>query len=330
VSSVAPAEDECTIDVLTLGVYCVDLLVRPVSEFPPPGGLLDVEEYDLQTGGCANNAAIAMARLGLHVATLGHVGQDRMGDIVLGDLQANGVDTSYMARETSRRTAMSVVLINERGERSFLHHRGATLELSADDVPDAALRRARALQIGGAFILPRLDGEPMAALLRRARAQGVLTFVDTAVDTRGNPIEVVRAALPYTDYFIPSEAEATGMTGSSDPRVMAERLLAEGVGVVCIKLGEQGCLVADRHMQQLVPAYQVQPVDTCGAGDTFTGGFVAGILRGLGIIGAAQLANAVGAMCVTGLGGTATLGTWEQTQAFMQRTPLRDQGIRGR
>jgi len=310
-------------DVLSLGVYCVDLLVRPIAQYPPPGGLVEVQEYDLQTGGCANNAAIAMARLGLRVATLGHVGRDRFGDLVLGDLAANGIDTSYMVREEVQRTSMSVVVIRDRGERSFLHHRGANLLLSAADVPDGALRAARALQVGGAFILPRLDGEPMATLLRQARDMGVLTFVDTAVDTRGNPVEVVRPALPYMDYFLPSETEAAGMTGSSDPHVMAERLLAEGVGAVCIKLGERGCLGADRGGRRLVPAYDVQPVDTCGAGDTFTGGFVAGILRGLGMVGAAQLANAVGAMCVTGLGGTAALGTWDETQAFMQRTPTR-------
>ena len=311
------------LDVLSLGVYCVDILVRPVRQLPPPGGMEEVDEYDLQTGGCANNAAIAMARLGLRVATLGHVGRDRMGDIVLGDLRANGIDTRYMARDRDSHTSMSVVLIKESGERSFLHHRGANLKLSAGDVPEGALSTARALQIGGAFLMPLLDGEPMAQLLRQARQEGVLTFVDTAVDTHGNRMEVVQAALPHMDYFLPSEAEATGMTGHSDPQRMAERLLAEGVGAVCIKLGEQGCLVVNRDGAQIVPAYQVQPVDTCGAGDTFTGGFVAGILRGLGMAGAAQLANAVGATCVTGLGATAALGTWEETLAFMRRTAVR-------
>ncbi|MHB0876396.1 MAG: carbohydrate kinase family protein [Anaerolineae bacterium] len=310
-------------DVLSLGVYCVDILVKPVRCLPPPGGLEEIDEYDLQTGGCANNAAIAMARLGLRVATLGRVGEDRMGDIVLGDLRANGIDTRHMMRDRDSHTSMSVVLIKDNGERSFLHHRGANLKLSAADVPEGALGTARALQIGGAFLIPLLDGEPMAQLLRRARQEGVLTFVDTAVDTQGNRMDVVRAALPYMDYFLPSEAEATGMTGSSDPEQMAERLLAEGVGAVCIKLGERGCLVADREGARYVPAYQVQPMDTCGAGDTFTGGFVAGILKGLGMAGAARLANAVGAMCVTGLGATAALGTWEETLAFMQRAPVR-------
>lgn len=314
------------LDVLSLGVYCVDILVKPFRRLPPSGGLEEIDQYDMQTGGCANNAAIAMARLGLRVATLGRVGRDRLGDVVLGDLAANGIDTQYMVRDEHDHTSMSVVLITEQGERSFLHHRGANLNLSAANVPEGALGTARALQIGGAFLIPLLDGEPMAALLQRARAEGVLTFVDTAVDTIGNPVRVVQAALPNMDYFIPSEAEATGMTGSDDPVQMAERLLAEGVGAVCIKLGERGCLVADAQGAIIVPAYQVRAVDTCGAGDTFTGGFVAGILKGLGMVGAAQLANAVGAMCVTGLGATAALGTWEETQAFMRRTPVRGRG----
>lgn len=310
-------------DVLSVGLFCADILIRPVRRLPPPGGLEEIEEYDLQTGGCANNAAIAMARLGLKVAAVGRVGNDRLGDIVLEDLWANAVQTRYMVRDAVSRTSMSVVVINERGERSFLHHRGANLNLSAADVPGPVLERSRALHVGGAFLMPLLDGEPLAALLARARRAGAVTFVDTAVDARGNRMEVLRPALPHMDYFLPSEAEATGMTGSDDPEEMASLLLAEGAGTVCIKLGERGCYVAGREGRELVPAYRVSAVDTCGAGDTFTGGYVAGILNGLGPVGAARLANAVGAMCVTGLGATSAVGNWEETLAFMQRTPER-------
>ena len=377
------------VDVLSVGNHCVDILVKPVRRLPPPGGVEFIDEYDFQTGGCGNNAAIAMARLGLSVAALGRLGNDRPGDMVLEDLLANGVLTRYMLRDGGRRTSLSVVAINERGERSFIHHPGAYLDLSPEDVPDEALASARALHVGGAFLLPKLEGEALAGLLRRARAAGLLTFVDTAVDARGNPLEPLQAALPYMDFLLPSETEASGMTGSDDPRQMAARLLAEGVATVCIKLGEQGCYVAGEDVateakrqsealasqrtqrgdigdclaRQLeprrdgtvvtiaemretgrtgadapvrpgvavgrepagcfVPAFSVPVVDTCGAGDTWTGGFVAGILRGLPPVEAARLANAVGAMCVTGLGATSAVGNWEETVAFMERMPTR-------
>ncbi len=315
---------EVPLDVLSVGNFCVDLLVKPVRRLPEPGGLEIIDEYDLQTGGCGNNCAIALSRLGLSVATVGRVGDDRTGDIVLELLTANGVRTDLMVRDRSARTSLSVVAINERGERSFLHHPGATLNLTAADVPAEALTGARALHVGGAFLLPGLDGAPMADLLRRARSGGALTFVDTAVDGHGNRLEVVAPILPQVDFFLPSETEARGMTGADDPAAMAAFLLERGVKAVCIKLGQQGCYVADlRGTGVLVPAFSVVPVDTCGAGDTFTAGFVAGILNGFDLVGAARMANGVGAMCVTGLGATTAIGSWDQTLAFMADTPTR-------
>jgi len=311
------------LDVVSVGIFCVDLLAKPVRRLPPPGGLEMIDDYDLQTGGCANNAAIAMARLGLKVATVGRVGDDRMGDIVLQVLEANGVLTDYMVRDGHCRTALSVVAINEKGERSFIHHPGATLALAADDVPSSLLGRTRSLHIGGAFLLPRFDGHPMARLLRQARENGAVTFVDTAVDGKGNPLDVVRAVLPHVDYFLPSEAEASGMTGTDDPQKMAACLLRQGVGTVCIKLGERGCYVADAGGGELIPAYDVDPVDTCGAGDTFTAGFIAGVLNGWDATRAASLANAVGAMCVLSLGATAGVQGMRETLAFMNSTPQR-------
>jgi len=311
------------LDVLSVGNFCVDVLIRPVRRLPEPGGLEIIDDYSLLTGGCGNNCAIALARLGLSVASVGRIGADRAGEIVLEELRANGVRTEYLLRDQQRRTSLSVVAISEDGQRSFFHLPGASAALSETDVPLDVLATVRALHIGGAFLFPGFDGEPMARVLAQSRLAGALTFVDTAVDGAGNRLEVLRAALPYMDYFLPSEAEATGMTGASQPEAMAEALLHEGVGTVVIKLGERGCLVASRNSVVRVPAFQVQPVDTCGAGDTFTAGFIAGILKGLDAVAAGRLANAVGAMCVTGLGATTAVGTWEETLRFMERTPLR-------
>ena len=330
------------LDVLSVGNFCVDLLVKPVRRLPEPGGLEIIDEYELQTGGCGNNCAIALSRLGLSVATVGRVGDDRTGDIVLELLTANGVRTDLMVRDRTARTSLSVVAVSDRGERSFLHHPGATLNLTAADVPAEALSGARALHVGGTFLLPGLDGAPMADLLRRARTAGALTFVDTAVDGHGNRLEVVEPILPQVDFFLPSEAEARGITGQDDPAAMAAFLLGRGVKAVCIKLGEQGCYVAGRSPHPLapspipmgeggpegvegsyVPAFSVVPVDTCGAGDTFTAGFIAGVLNGFDLAEAARMANGVGAMCVTGLGATTAVGSWDQTLAFMAGTPTR-------
>lgn len=310
------------LDVLSVGNFCVDLLIRPVQKLPEPGGLELIDDYSLQTGGCGNNAAIAMSRLGLRVACVGRIGQDRTGEIVLEELRKNRVLVNYMARDDTAHTSLSVVTISANGERSFFHHPGANWNLKLGDVPQSVFAQSRLLHVGGAFLFPKLDGEPLAALLCMAKQAGCFTAVDTAVDGKGNKLAVIAAALPYMDYFLPSEAEASGMTGLGEPEAMAAALLAQGAGTVCIKLGARGCYVANRQEGRFMPAYQVRPLDTCGAGDTFTGGFIAGLLRGRDPFEAAQVANAVGAMCVTAIGATTAIGNWEETLAFMNQTPL--------
>jgi sugar/nucleoside kinase (ribokinase family) len=126
------------------------------------------------------------------------------------------------------------------------------------------------------------------------------------------------------DYFVPSLAEAQALTGLADPEDIARALLDRGVGVVALKMGSAGCLVASgTHGWLRLPAFEVPVIDTTGAGDAFAAGFMAGVWLGWSLEQTARLANAAGALCVTGAGASGNVRSLPETLAFIDSAKLK-------
>jgi sugar/nucleoside kinase (ribokinase family) len=211
-----------------------------------------------------------------------------------------------------------MVLVESDGERRFIHYVGANAALKEEDIPRDVVAEAKILHIGGALLLPSLDGEPMARLLAWAQSQGLVTSLDTVWDAQGRWLNILQPCFPYVDYFLPSIAEAQEITGHTDPREIAQFLLSRGVGVVGLKMGENGCYVRTMSEEWYLPAYAVEAIDATGAGDAFVAGFLAGILQGWDLKRTAQLANAAGACCVTSLGATTGMRSLAETIEIME------------
>ena len=310
--------------VLCLGILVVDLVGKPLRSLPDLGRLVLVDEMGLYTGGCASNAAIAVARLGLPVDIMGKIGVDALGDFFLGELQKRGVGTRAVLRDPEVGTSGTMVLVDPGGERRFVHFIGANARFRLEDVNFELIARAGILHIGGALVLPGLDGEPMAEVLKRARQSGLITLLDVVWDDTGRWMQVLAPCLPYVDYFIPSLPEGQALTGLEDPDQVARALLEYGIGTVGLKMGADGCLVMTAQGEALrLPAYEVEVVDATGAGDAFAAGFIAGIWHGWPLEQTARFANAVGGLNVTGFGATGGVRPLPETLAFMERTALK-------
>jgi sugar/nucleoside kinase (ribokinase family) len=146
--------------------------------------------------------------------------------------------------------------------------------------------------------------------------------MDTVWDATGRWMQLLKPCLPYLDYFIPSLPEAVALTGRDDPLEAARALLDEGVGTVGIKMDVHGCLVLTRQGELVrMPAFQVQSIDSTGAGDAFAAGFIAGAWFGWPLEQVARFANAVGALCVTGVGASGGVLPLAETLHFIQNTP---------
>ncbi len=301
-------------DVLSLGIYVVDVLGRPIDEFPEKGKLALFDELEIHTGGCANNTAIALTRLGLSAGAMGKVGTDAFGDLILQKLMDNGVNTVGMQQDPGSSTSFTFVAVASDGERTFYHYIGANGELCEADLDWEVIKSAKILHIAGALVMPRFDGTPMANVLQKANTLGITTSLDTAYDATGKWMETLEPCLPYVDMFMPSIVEAQHLTGLSDAREITQFLRRSyGIHTIAIKMGEDGSYVSTPEREHFASAYPVATVDATGAGDAYVAGFLAGTLMGWDLKATSELASATGAACVTAIGTTAGIQNLEET-----------------
>ncbi len=121
--------------------------------------------------------------------------------------------------------------------------------------------------------------------------------------------------LRHLDFFFPNLEEAELLTGQDEPEAVADALLNAGVGCVILKMSAQGCLLADAHGTIRIPAYpNSNCIDTTGAGDTFGGAFIAGLLENRTPEDAAAYANAAASIAVEALGATAAKMNGEESE----------------
>lgn len=307
-----------TIDCIVVGSCVVDVLARPVrldAAFGR-GKLVECEPLGLATGGIVSNAGITLARLGMRTAAFTYVGNDDWGQLIRRRFAAERMDTTAITTNAERATSTSVVLIDADGDRSFLHYAGAPRLLDKQALMNRLdlFARSRAMLIGYYPLMTRLQSN-LPEVLAAIRKTGCLTAMDAAGD--GGTMDPLRDILPHLDFFVPNESEAAHQTGETDPRAMVATFRRAGaVGLIGIKRGHLGAVISPDGDEVFEVAAAKPPgpvVDTTGAGDCFFAALLAGILRGMSPVDAARLAAAAGAICVTGLGATTAIGSFEES-----------------
>jgi len=305
-------------DCVVAGTCVADVLVRPVPLGEPVGGgrLWHADPIEVTTGGLVCNTGIGLARLGLSVAAASLVGDDPWGGFIRERLAAAGVDTAAVQTVAGAATSTTAVLIDPSGERSFAHHVGACTVIDG-----AWLERlmplfgeARWAILGYAGLLPGLEPH-LAGVARRLRDAGCRVVLETAGG--GGSLADVAPALPFLDLYVPSLDEAAAQTGRREPAAIIDRYRALGAtGLLGVKAGTAGSLLspaADKWVEIPCLPAPAPVADTTGAGDAFLAGLVAGIVRGMSTREAGLLGAATAACCVTGVGATAGLRSFDET-----------------
>lgn len=309
-------------DVISFGAHIADALGWPFTAVPPGQQLAMLDRIKFTVAGTAAAPSVNLAKLGVDVATVGRVGDDSIGEFIRTTMQGYGVDTTHLAVDAELQTSSSLLLIRPDGSRPALHVIGANAALSEDDVPWDAVAEASVFHLGGAFILPGVDGPPMARILRRAKELGCTTTVDFLMSPRPDAQELIAPALPYIDYLMPNIEEAGWLVGTEDRREIIGWLHAHGVGCSVLTMGGDGVSIAVRGEEEVVmPAYAIDVVDTTGCGDAFTSGFISGLLEGLELDAAAERGLACGSLVATGLGSDAGIVDLDQVETFRLTQP---------
>jgi sugar/nucleoside kinase (ribokinase family) len=307
-------------DVVCVGILVADNIAQIVDNLPEKGKLQLIKSIGLYTGGCASNAAIDMAKLGLDVAIIGKIGDDGFGKFMKTALHDERINTAGMNVDPSTATSSSIVTVDSNGERSFLHCLGANAEFSLKDIDFNVVDNSKIVFVAGSMLMPKFDGEPCAIFLKKAKESGHYTVLDTAWDSTGKWMETLKPCMEHIDLFIPSIEEAMMLSKKEDPEEIADVFLSMGVKTTVIKMGKQGCFIKDSNGEKYtIPTYSsIKAVDTTGAGDSFVAGFLTGISKGLSLYECGKLANAVGTHCVMNVGASTGIKSYDEIVKFME------------
>ncbi|WP_329079297.1 MULTISPECIES: carbohydrate kinase family protein [unclassified Streptosporangium] len=295
--------------VVTLGVHIVDVLARPVESIPDGQDTHLLEQIRVTAAGAAAATAVDLAALGVPVASVGAIGDDELGDLLVMMMERRGVDVAGIVRRRGEQTAASILPIRPDGGRPSFHVPGANLGLSTADVARETVLGARVVHLGGMDVTWGLYDPAFFALLDEARAAGTIVTMDL-LSNMPDLMRGVRSFLPHVDYLLPNEEQALLMSGAGevgDVEEAASALLAQGASAVLVTLGADGSLIADAEGLTRVPALDVPVVDTTGCGDAYCAGFIAGLVDGRDVAGAARLGTALAARVAGGLGSDAGL-----------------------
>ena len=296
-------------DVLSVGTMAYDMILRTVDAEIFTKDTTMIDEVGISPGGAAFISMVTAQRLGCCAAVVGKLAEDVFGNYLMQYLEDSGVDASYVARSATDTTSLTFSMVVPEGDRHFVGYAGGNNQsFCLKDFDLNVVKQAAIVGYGSFFALPGLDCSGATVIFKTAKEAGAFTVADCASDSFGEGPEIVFQNLPLIDYFMPSWVEGHYLTQEKDPERMAEYFLKKGCKNVIIKLGSDGCYISNNRIKKYLPAIpDLKVKDTTGAGDSFVGGFMAGLIEGMDIVEAARYATAVAAVSVTEAGALTAL-----------------------
>ena len=291
-------------DVLVAGECLVDLLPDR------PGGLATVERFRRRAGGAPANVAVRLADLGPAPWFWTRLGDDGFGEFLAATLDAAGLPGRFVRTDPDAKTSLAFVAHDEAADREFSFYRDRTADTRfvAGAVPDDALDAVEWVVFGGVCLSTDPARTAMFELVERAADRDCTVAFDPnarpelwdggfpdAFDAACTAADVVKAT--------PADLAAAGVDGPPDELLNA--VLQRGPHTALLTLGADGAVGRATDAAPWGPAgasnpgYDVDVVDTTGAGDGFTAGAVRGLADGLGLSAALSLGNATAAVTTT-------------------------------
>jgi len=236
-----------------------------VEQLPEPDGETRIQRLEQSGGGSAANVAVGLVGLGGQSVVYGSVGGDESGALALRELASAGVDPGQVLVAADEPTSVKYVIVDGEGELLMLANDGANESFSAAEFDPDTLRAADHLHLTG-----QQPGTAAALATAAGEADATRSF-DPGRRAGDREFD---AALHATDVLFVNDREADALAASTDidPWEPDDR-------VVAIKLGGDGATIRTPHGDVSHPGFDIDPVDTSGAGDAFAAGFLGAALR---------------------------------------------------
>jgi sulfofructose kinase len=295
--------------VLCAGIAVEDFLFK-VDTFPAPGTKMRASDLVATTGGCAANAAVAVARLGGRARFSGPVGTDDASRRFLDALAKTGVDPSGVLAVEGGSISVSGIFIDRDGEKmvATMHGRG----LDGATPPDAA---ALVADIDVLLVDNRFPAF-VTPVCRAAAARGIPVVFDVDKATRlDDPLFATASHLIFS-----SEALAATV-GTTDLGAALVHIAERVRGFLAVTNGPDDVLWLEHGAPRRLPVFKVEAVDTLGAGDSFHGGFALALAEGRDEVAAMRFGAAAAALKCTRFGGISGTPGRAEVDALLAKHP---------
>jgi sulfofructose kinase len=292
---------------LILGHAAHDLVYRLPAIPARPVKVLATSFYECG-GGMAGNACVAVARLGGRASYWGRVADDALGERILSDLAAEGVDVSTVRRVAGCRSPVTSILVSDAGERLICSFTDPELD------PDPGWLPLDRVATFAAVMVDVRWHRGAARLLDAARAAGVPALIDA--DVAGGA--VLGDLIPRASHVLFSEAGLAAWADGANAGEALRRAQRSSHSIVGATLGSEGFLWLENGQEKRLVAPRVSVVDTLAAGDVWHGAFALAIAEGRPIAAAAAFANTAAALKCQRRGGRLGAPTRAEVDAALQ------------
>ncbi len=311
-------------DVVAIGRSGVDIYPLQVGV-----GLEEVESFGKFLGGSAANVAVAAARLGNRTALISGVGDDPFGRFVRAELGRLGVDNRYVAKHDAFPTPVTFCEIFPPDDFPLYFYRKPSapdLQIAPDEIDADAVRSARLFW----STVTGLSEDPSRSAhfaAWEARSRAPLTVLDLDYrpmfwESPAAATEQVQRALQHVTVAVGNREECEIAVGESNPHKAADALLDLGVELAIVKQGPRGVLGKTRQSSVTVPPNEVHVVNGLGAGDSFGGSLIHGLLRNWPLEKTLRYANAAGAIVASRLECSTAMPTAAEVAALAEQTAV--------
>jgi sugar/nucleoside kinase (ribokinase family) len=317
-------------DVIALGEVLID--------FTPAGKSETVEvRFEQNPGGAPANVLSALAKWGKRTAFIGKVGNDQFGHYLNSVLQKNIIDTSGVVFTDDVNTTLAFVHLNDQGDRSFSFYRnpGADMKLHESEIDLEMISNSRIFHFGSISMTHDPSASATLKAVSFAKENGLLISYDPNLRVNlwndlNHAKNMIEAGLKYADILKISEEELEFITGTKDLSKGSEYIFSHFyTKLIFVTLGSKGCFYRLGHETGKCCGYEIESIDTTGAGDAFLAGVLYQIIEinkdimDLSTKDVEQMvsfANAVGALATTKKGAIPAMPSLEDIQGLYTRS----------
>jgi len=299
--------DDQPFDVVGFGLNSVDYICV-LPRYPNPDSKTDILQYEILPGGQTATALAFLARMGLNTKYIGKVGSDDGGRVSLRSFEGDSVDLSSVLIEEGVRNPFSIILVDRRtGERTVLCRRDQGWNYRESELKEEEVCSGRILHLDGYD-----DSALSAAVYCQQRRIPVCADLDAVVPH-------CRSLLENIDFLIVSSNFASEFTGISDPETSFRVLRRSFKGFLAMTLGGRGAAAWIGEECIFFPAFEVEAVDTTGAGDIFHGAFIFGLLENWPLAKIMRFANTAAGLSCRHLGARTGIRPLAEILQYMEK-----------